>query len=67
MGNQGASNSGMVKVKEWFDAGLIGNVDEVFVWTNGLYGHKVFQFQNLMEVLFLKVLIGIFGLGPLQK
>tara|TARA_B100000676_G_scaffold85320_1_gene85444 strand:+ start:939 stop:2384 length:1446 start_codon:yes stop_codon:yes gene_type:complete len=34
MGNQGASNSGMVKVKEWFDADLIGNVDEVFVWTN---------------------------------
>ena len=34
MGNQGASNSGMRKVQEWFDAGLIGEVDEVFVWTN---------------------------------
>ena len=31
MGNQGASNSGMRKVQEWFDAGLIGEVDEVFV------------------------------------
>ena len=34
MGNQGASNSGMRKVQEWFDAGLIGEVDEVYVWTN---------------------------------
>ena len=34
MGNQGASNSGMRKVQEWFDNGLIGEVDEVFVWTN---------------------------------
>ena len=34
MGNQGASNSGMRKVQEWFDSGLIGEVDEVFVWTN---------------------------------
>lgn len=34
MGNQGASNTGMAKAQEWFDAGLIGDVDEVFVWTN---------------------------------
>ena len=34
MGNQGASNSGMIKVQEWFNEGKIGAVDEVFVWTN---------------------------------
>jgi len=34
MGNQGASNTGMTQAKEWFDKGLIGEVDEVFVWTN---------------------------------
>ena len=34
MGNQGASNSGMTKVQEWFNDGKIGTVDEVFVWTN---------------------------------
>ena len=34
MGNQGASNSGMTKVQEWFNEGKIGTVDEVFVWTN---------------------------------
>tara|TARA_Y200000002_G_scaffold182141_1_gene150268 strand:+ start:3908 stop:5362 length:1455 start_codon:yes stop_codon:yes gene_type:complete len=34
MGNQGASNSGMTKVQEWFNEGKIGTVDEVYVWTN---------------------------------
>ena len=34
MGNQGASNSGMIKIQEWFNKGLIGSVDEVYVWTN---------------------------------
>ena len=34
MGNQGASNTGMIQAQEWFNKGLIGEVDEVFVWTN---------------------------------
>ena len=34
MGNQGASNSGMRKVQEWFDAGLIGEVDEAVSYTH---------------------------------
>ena len=34
MGNQGASNSGMVKIQEWFNKKLIGDVDKVYVWTN---------------------------------
>ena len=34
MGNQGASNSGMVQIQEWFKKKLIGEVDKVYVWTN---------------------------------
>jgi len=34
MGNQGASHPGQVQMKEWFDAGKIGNVHTVHVWTN---------------------------------
>ncbi|MCH4823069.1 Gfo/Idh/MocA family oxidoreductase [Gramella lutea] len=34
MGNQGASGDGVRKMKEWYDAGLIGEVNEVYVWTN---------------------------------
>ena len=34
MGNQGASNSGMVKIQEWFNKKLIGDFDKVYVWTN---------------------------------
>ena len=34
MGNQGCSNPAQVKVREWFDSGMIGNVSEVRVWTN---------------------------------
>ena len=34
MGNQGASGDGVRKMKEWYDSGLIGEVEEVYVWTN---------------------------------
>ena len=34
MGNQGASGDGVRKMKEWYEAGIIGEVDEVYVWTN---------------------------------
>ena len=34
MGNQGASNPGQVQMIEWFEKGLIGDVSEVFVWTD---------------------------------
>lgn len=34
MGNQGASNPGQRQMLEWFDQGLIGDVNEVFIWTN---------------------------------
>ena len=49
MGNQGASNSGMRKVQEWFDAGLIGEVDEVFVWTNRPVWPQGFDMENMEE------------------
>lgn len=34
MGNQGASNDGPRLLKEWYDAGLIGDVHTVYAWTN---------------------------------
>ena len=34
MGNQGASNNGPRQMKEWYDAGLIGDVHTVYAWTD---------------------------------
>ncbi|WP_416442466.1 Gfo/Idh/MocA family protein [Leeuwenhoekiella sp. A16] len=34
MGNQGASNNGTRLMSEWFDAGLIGEIKEVYCWTD---------------------------------
>ncbi|HEX8059807.1 MAG TPA: Gfo/Idh/MocA family oxidoreductase, partial [Cyclobacteriaceae bacterium] len=34
MGNQGASNDGVRQMREWYDAGLIGDVHTVYCWTN---------------------------------
>lgn len=34
MGNQGGSGEGVRKMKEWYDAGLIGKVEKVYCWTN---------------------------------
>src|SRR5690606_34678444 len=34
MGNQGASNDGPREIKEWFEAGLIGDVHTVYCWTD---------------------------------
>ena len=34
MGNQGASNNGTRLMSEWFDAGLIGEIEEVYCWTD---------------------------------
>ena len=34
MGNQGHANEGMRLLKEWFEAGIIGEVREVHSWTN---------------------------------
>ncbi len=34
MGNQGASFDGVRTLKEWFDAGLIGDIEKIYNWTN---------------------------------
>ncbi|MBN9381210.1 MAG: Gfo/Idh/MocA family oxidoreductase [Chitinophagaceae bacterium] len=34
MGNQGGSSDGVRKAKEMYDAGLLGEVSQVYVWTN---------------------------------
>lgn len=34
MGNQGASGDGVRQLREWYDAGTIGDVHTVYVWTN---------------------------------
>ncbi|SDZ73570.1 Predicted dehydrogenase [Arachidicoccus rhizosphaerae] len=34
MGNQGGSNDGTRLLSEWYDAGLIGDVHTVYVWTD---------------------------------
>lgn len=41
MGNQGHASEGAILIKEWYQAGLIGEVKEVIAWTNrprGGYG-----------------------------
>jgi len=34
MGNQGHTFEGMRRIKEWVDAGIVGDVKEVITWTN---------------------------------
>ena len=34
MGNQGSSNDGVRQMREWFEAGLIGDVTDVYCYTN---------------------------------
>lgn len=35
MGNQGHTTDGIRKIKEWYDAGVLGQVREVIAWFNG--------------------------------
>ncbi|MEP7106799.1 MAG: Gfo/Idh/MocA family oxidoreductase [Ferruginibacter sp.] len=34
MGNQGSSNDGVRKLMEWYNAGIIGEAKEVYIWTD---------------------------------
>ena len=34
MGNQGASGDGVRQMREWYNAGIIGDATEIHVWTN---------------------------------
>ena len=36
MGNQGHATDGIRSVKEWYDAGVLGNVTEVAAWLDGI-------------------------------
>ena len=38
MGNQGHSKNGLRELKEWIDAGLLGEVKEIHTWTNRPHG-----------------------------
>lgn len=40
MGNQGRSSESIRLLKEWLDAGVIGNVTEVYAWTDRPVGGK---------------------------
>jgi predicted dehydrogenase len=35
MGNQGHATDGIRRIKEWYEAGILGEVKEVFAWHNG--------------------------------
>lgn len=34
MGDQGASSAGMQKLREWIEAGILGDIEKVFCWTD---------------------------------
>ncbi len=50
MGNQGHSFEGARLIKEWYQAGLIGDVEEVICWTNR--PEKGFGFKGLTSTSF---------------
>ncbi|MCF6357317.1 MAG: Gfo/Idh/MocA family oxidoreductase [Draconibacterium sp.] len=57
MGNQGHATDGIRRVKEWYDAGIIGEVKEIFAWFNGpsfgpnKYFNKPEQFPPIGEAV----------------
>lgn len=34
MGNQGHTNEGWRLIKEWYDAGILGQIEDIYLWTN---------------------------------
>lgn len=34
MGNQGHTNEGWRLIKEWYEAGLLGEIEDIYIWTN---------------------------------
>jgi predicted dehydrogenase len=34
MGNQGHTKEGWRLIKEWYDAGIIGEIEDIYIWTN---------------------------------
>jgi len=46
MGNQGRCSNGIRQIKEWYDAGLLGQVAEVHAWTERPYAKWVIPFDQ---------------------
>ena len=55
MGNQGASNPAQLQVQKWINAGEIGNVHTVKVWTNRPVWPQGILYQNPIQKTFPKV------------
>jgi len=34
MGNQGHTNEGWRLIKEWYEAGVLGQIEDIYIWTN---------------------------------
>ena len=34
MGNQGHTNEGWRVIKEWYQAGILGDIEDIYIWTN---------------------------------
>lgn len=34
MGNQGHTNEGWRVIKEWYEAGVLGQIEDIYIWTN---------------------------------
>ncbi len=34
MGNQGHTNEGWRLIKEWYESGLLGQIEDIYIWTN---------------------------------
>ena len=67
MGNQGHNFEGMRLIKDWYDAGLVGEVREVHAWTgrtttNNANARKEFPAQQVPETLDWDL-----WLGPAEK
>jgi predicted dehydrogenase len=71
MGNQGHAFEGMRLVKEWYQAGLIGEVKEVIAWTNrpaGGFGFKRLKNKTYPPVVEVPEGLDWDGwLGPVDK
>lgn len=51
MGNQGASGDGVRQLREWFNAGLVGDVHTVYCWTNRpVWPQGIAWSENKVEV-----------------
>ena len=68
MGNQGASGEGVRLMQEWYNAGLIGDVTDVWCWTNRpRLASRYSLAKKKRRLKFRKNLIGIYGSERLQE